>query len=410
MIIKKYTAGTEREAIEQAKDDLGSNAVVMNIKKVHPKGFFKIFVKAKVEVTAALDEATSYENNGTKEQEEKKEIPHVDLKVESFTPDVSVRKGEDMPAESLEKKLDSLQKLLEKQLVEDKEKAEEKPVEEEKKAEPAADEKNEKDNKIKAYKDLIYKQMTEHEVDEEIAKNLIHEIENSLPGDATIDNILAGIYQKIILTLGRPYLIEPEEGKTKFVFFLGSTGVGKTTTIAKIASYLKLNRKCKIALVTADTYRIAAVEQLKTYANILDIYLKVIYTPAELSASLPELREYDICLIDTAGRSHRNKEQMDDISDLLGQVPISEREVYLVMNMGIKYKNLIEIAKNYLDITDYSIIFTKLDESSVHGVLLNMKVITKCPLSYVTWGQNVPDDMGEMDPQYLAKELLGGKS
>ena len=113
--------------------------------------------------------------------------------------------------------------------------------------------------------------------------------------------------------------------------------------------------------------------------------------------------------IDTAGCSHKNKEQLEDIKKLLDQVPISEREVYLVLNAATKYSDLKEIADVYKDMTDYSIIFTKLDETSSAGSILNVRVETKCPLSYVTWGQNVPDDIGEIDAQKIAKQLLGGK-
>lgn len=102
----------------------------------------------------------------------------------------------------------------------------------------------------------------------------------------------------------------------------------KTTTIAKIASKLKLNKKANIALITADTYRIAAVEQLKTYANILSVPLKVIYSPGELGEIVEDMQEYDYCLVDTAGRSHKNKEQLKDIRTLIEQVPISERQVF----------------------------------------------------------------------------------
>ena len=130
-----------------------------------------------------------------------------------------------------------------------------------------------------------------------------------------------------------------------------------------------------IALATADTYRIAAVEQLKTYANILSAPLKVIYSPEELGEIKEEMDQYDVCLIDTAGCSHKNKEQLEDIKKLLDQVPISEREVYLVLNAATKYSDLKEIADVYKDMTDYSIIFTKLDETSTTGVLLEYEVI-----------------------------------
>lgn len=238
---------------------------------------------------------------------------------------------------------------------------------------------------------------------------IMEDVNRSLPMNASLDQILASVYQKIILMLGQPYLIRPEvQGKPKFIFFLGSTGVGKTTTIAKIASKLKLEENKNIALVTADTYRIAAVEQLKTYANILSVPLKVIYSPKELGEAMEELSQYDFCLVDTAGRSHKSDEQIEDIRSLIEQIPIADRQVYLVLNAATKYKDLKEIASVYSKLSDYSIIFTKLDETSSAGAMLNMRIQTKCPLSYVTWGQNVPDDIGEVDAQKVAKKLLGG--
>lgn len=417
MIIKKFLAKTETEAIEMAKQELGNAAVVMNIKKVKPKGLAKLFIRAKVEVTAALDEALS-------DSEKKKEsaAPEKKLIQPSKEPELNVAKnvGEE---DSLEERLARLQTLLEKQMSEKKVlKEEEKSDKALKENEDKEEDKNEKEEasvpdekkereieQTKSCKDLIYQQMIENEVDKEIADSIMEEVNRALPEDALLDQILGNIYQKIILMLGQPYLINPKpKDKTTFIFFLGSTGVGKTTTIAKIASKLKLEEKVNIALVTADTYRIAAVEQLKTYANILSVPLKVIYSPKELEEAMEELSQYDICLVDTAGRSHRDKGQMDDIRELIEQIPIAERQAYLVLNAGTKYNDLKEIASVYSAITDYSIIFTKLDETSSAGAMLNMKMKTKCPLSYVTWGQNVPDDIGEIDPQKVAKQLLGG--
>lgn len=152
------------------------------------------------------------------------------------------------------------------------------------------------------------------------------------------------------------------------------------------------------------------MEQLKTYANILSVPLSVVYRPEELGEMLDELDQYDMCLIDTAGCSHNNKEQLDELSRLLDQVPISKREVYLVLNAATKYNDLKQISDIYSQITDYSMIFTKLDETSSAGIMLNMRMHTNRPLSYVTWGQNVPDDIGMVDNQKIAKKLLGGKS
>lgn len=360
-------------------------------------------------MTAALDETPLY----AQEEAAKEKRP-----VEAGKFSETEKKADAPDNSSLEERISMLQALLEKQMMQKEgmtekvEKTLEIPVSEPKEnVEPKevseSKEEDEEDEKTKAYKELIYQQLVQNEVDEEIAKSIMDEVNRSLAKNAPLDQILANIYQKIILMLGQPYSIKSEENeKTKFIFFLGSTGVGKTTTIAKIASKLKLEKHAKIALVTADTYRIAAVEQLKTYANILSVPLEVIYSPQELGDNLEKLKQYDVCLIDTAGRSHRSKEQMEDIRALLEQIPVNERQVYLVLNAGTKYSDLQKIASVYSVLTDFSLIFTKLDETSSAGIMLNMRVKTNCPLSYVTWGQNVPEDIGEMDPQRVAKKLL----
>lgn len=426
MIIKKYLAKTEKDAIEMAKDELGSNAVVMNIKKVRPKGLAKLFLRGKVEVTAALDQTPVYDssaNQGVVSQEEKVLVKKTNDTVQSTPakpadrPDIPIVRTDKEEESSLEDRLSRLQLLLEKQMTEkkgqeQKEEREEVPAAQEKKEEAPVqkDEDEQEDERTKACKDLIYQQLLQNEVDQEIAGSIMEEVNRSLVKNAPLDQILANVYQKIILMIGQPYLIDTKPKKrTKFIFFLGSTGVGKTTTIAKLASKLKLEENVNIALVTADTYRIAAVEQLKTYANILSVPLEVIYSPKELGEAMDDLKQYDICLVDTAGRSHKNKEQIQDIQELLEQVPIGDRQVYLVLNASTKYNDLKEIASVYSDLTDFSIIFTKLDETASAGAMLNMRVKTKCPLSYVTWGQNVPEDMGEVDPQKVAKQLLSGQ-
>lgn len=419
MIIKKFLAKTETEAIEMAKSELGSNAIVMNIKKVHPKGLAKFFVKSKVEVTAALDENIVYDDTEEGRGKETAKKPEtggkIDLSAPKFVPDIVADEEEDSEKNvaAIEEKLNSLQKMLERQMSDNKDEEKSTQTEEKKKEDnvgaQAPEEENKEVSKARACKELIHRQMVQNEVERSIADRLMEEIDKSLPKDAALDQILAAIYQKIILMTGQPYLLDSETDGPKYVFFLGSTGVGKTTTIAKIASKLKLDHKKKIALVTADTYRIAAVEQLKTYANILSVPLKVVYSPSELGEMQEELDQYDLCLIDTAGCSHKNKEQLEDIRRLIEQIPISRREVYLVLNAATKYNDLKEIADVYSDMTDYSMIFTKLDETSSAGVMLNMRIHTDRPLSYVTWGQNVPDDIGKVDAQKIAKKLLGGK-
>ena len=301
-----------------------------------------------------------------------------------------------MPS-AIEQKLDSLQSMLEKQM-----KEQVAPVTE--KEENRVDEPNE----AMVCVQMIYNQLIANEVEEIYANKVLGEIEQSLKPDASVDNILSSIYQKLVLKLGQTKTLEIESGKAKFIFFIGPTGVGKTTTIAKLASSLKLSRKAKVALFTADTYRIAAVDQLRSYATILNIPLRVIYSESEMNEAMEDFKDYDIVLIDTAGRSHKNREQRDDIEKLINSIPEDRRDIYLVVSATTKYKDLVKITETYSEISKYSLIFTKLDETGCIGNILNVKMLTGAPLSYATFGQNVPDDITKINPQTIAKQLLGG--
>lgn len=392
MIIKKFTASTETEAIMLAKEELGMDAIVMNIKKNLPKGVYKLFRKPSVEITAAVDENIVYQQ---KKEEVQKRNPNIIY-------DDEPQAGTENPgATVIEQKLDKLQDMLKNQMSERQQKLE---------ADAGRDkegQEEEKDSNI-ACMQLIYNQMIANEVDEQYANQVISEIEHNLKKNAGVNNILMSMYQKIVLKLGQIHTIGSSKEQVRYVFFVGPTGVGKTTTIAKIASMLKMNKKKKVALMTADTYRIAAVEQLTTYANILDIPLHVVYSADEVKEVREQLADYDIVLVDTAGRSHKNREQRDDLEQLLKAVPEDEREVYLVLSATTKYRDLIRITDSYLQITDYALIFTKLDETGCIGNILNIHMKTGAPLSYATFGQNVPDDINVIDPQSIAKQLLGG--
>ena len=257
--------------------------------------------------------------------------------------------------------------------------------------------------------DLILEQLTDNEVSYNYAKQIIDEITHA-GNIRTLDDMLACVYQKIILKLGetKPISFNKEDKKPKVIFFMGPTGVGKTTTIAKLSSKLILEEKKKIAIFTADTYRIAAVEQIKTYANILSIPVEVVYEGKDLKNILPKYKEYDYILVDTAGRSHKNKEQIDDLKTLFEAFSKNSISTYLVLSATTKYTDLKRITSLYNDISDYGLIFTKLDETDAIGNILNIKLDTGMPLSYVSYGQNVPDDIEVMNPQIIAKQVLGG--
>lgn len=411
MIVKKFEAPTETEAIMKAKAELGPSAVVLNIKTIKQRGIMKLFKKDYVEVTAALEEKEfAQEINDKKPTVEKK--AHIDLMVSDKT---EVKTSSD----DIEKKLDNISELLKNQIKDNESKSqkasESKSVSDKNDSltvnEEATDPRQvAMNNNIKTLK-LVYNKLIDNEVDEKIANALVNEIESSLKKESNIDSILAGIYQKIILKLGEPDIISLSD-KQKVVFFVGPTGVGKTTTIAKIASKFKLNEHKKVAFITSDTYRIAAVEQLNTYANILDVPVRVVYTQEEIKKALEDFKEYDLILVDTAGRSHKNVEQKDAVIDLYKSIQNEETQIdyeaYLVLSVTTKYRDLVSITKAYENLGEYKLLFTKLDETNTLGNILNIKSLTGARLSYTTAGQNVPDDIETINVQKLAKQLLGG--
>lgn len=388
MLIKKFQAASEQEALQLAKQELGKDVIITHIKSIKPKGIYRFFKKPLVEITAAADEDKLYEKKNYQQiADEIKKNPY------------EFRVAQEEKSSAIEQKLDSLQTMLEKQL-----KEQQFPVIEKEKEASV----EEKPSAAMSCVRMIYNQLITNEVAEIYANKVIAEIEQSLKPDATVDNILSAIYQKLVLKLGQTEELEYEAGKTKYVFFIGSTGVGKTTTIAKLASGLKIDKQAKVALFTADTYRIAAVDQLRSYATILNLPLRVIYSEHEMKEALEEFKGYDVILIDTAGRSHKNREQRDDLENLLLSVPEEQREIYLVLSATTKYNDLVKITETYSSIAKYNLIFTKLDETSAVGSIFNIKMLTNAPLSYATFGQSVPDDISKINPQTIAKQLLGG--
>ena len=434
MTIKKFQGKTKEEAIEKAKAELGENAVVMNIKEIKPKGVFQSLKKSTYEVTAAMEEKENYVDSGlalknaqkmhetinmTADEPIKiplvKEEPMDQAKAEQSAIEFLKRNAELLKNESsqkttddserterIEEKLENLQSILEKQYSENQEKAKE----EQEFMKAAGSKKNENLAFIK----VLYETLIDNEVNEKYVNQIMDELEKVNWNGNSVDYILSNVYQKMILKFGTPHGIDLSGKKPKILFFVGPTGVGKTTTIAKVASKLKVEQGKKVAFLTADTYRIAAAEQLRTYANILDTPLNIIYSPEELNQAVEKLEDFDVILVDTAGFSHKNVEQKEDIRRLIKSVDVKyDSEVYLVLSATTKYKDLIEISDVYKEISNYKIIFTKLDETTTYGSILNIKLYSKAEVSYITNGQNVPDDIEVFNSQKIVKRLLGGR-
>jgi flagellar biosynthesis protein FlhF len=389
MIIKKFQGKSESEATQAAQKELGSGVVIMNVKEIKRKGVFSFMKPQLVEVTVALEEEPDRVMPVRKEPVRKAIIPE------------PVVNEEEKAEQVIEKKLENLQSLLEKQL----QKSEPEKSEEEEETET---ESSEEDSNVRFLK-LLYNTMLENEINEKYANQIIDELDAVIKPNMPIDFMLSNVYQKMILKFGQPDGIKEGNKAPKVIFFVGPTGVGKTTTIAKIASRYTVEKQKKVALLTTDTYRIAAAEQLRTYANILEVPFRVIYSTEELQRGIEDFHSYDYIFVDTAGHSHQNIKQRSAMQEFIQSVDDAvEKEVYLVVSATTKYKDLISIADSYAEMTDYKLIFTKLDETTSLGNLLNLKLYTGAQMAYVTCGQNVPDDMEDFNPQKTVKLLLGG--
>ncbi len=412
MIIKKFTGKTEAEATEAAKKELGSTLVIMNVREVKKKGLFAFLLPKQIEVTAALEEeAPARPQYGSILR------TAADKEIRTEQQNLLAKNS----TENIEKKLDSLQTLLESQLnnrqseKEESAKTQDVPDAEEKEdktqdmaaAEKKEEEKNPEQDKFIR---LLYNKMLDNEMDEKYVNSILEDASKTKKADLPFDYLLANIYQKMVLKFGRSEGITPSEEGPRIVLFIGPTGVGKTTTIAKLAGRYCVEEKKKVALLTADTYRIAAAEQLRTYANILETPFRIIYTPEELQAAVEDYWDCDYIFIDTAGRSHQNTDQLEKMKEMVAALKRPESyQVFLVLSATTKYRDLQKIADCYGRIADFELIFTKLDETEAVGNLLNMKLYTDAPIAYVTCGQNVPDDMEAFNPQKTVKQILGGK-
>lgn len=393
MKMKKYEAATEQQAVEMVKNELGMDAVILNIKKIQPRGLFAFFRKPKVEITAAYEDKPVVKETKTIEKKEE-----TDRKLlEKSAKDMQKIAKQKETIDKLEKKLSDTEVLLNQVM---------------KKLTVAShsfDGSRKYDN---AMLQFFYERLISQGVSREITEILLEDVENIEDLDnLDINLIVKVVYNRIVNILGEPKVLKvhkTEKNYAKNVVFIGPTGVGKTTTIAKLSSQFIFNDKLNVGFITADTYRIAAVEQLKTYADILDSEVGVVYNCDDIVEKINEFKIInDVIFIDTAGRSHKNMENLNELKSFLDVIP--NAEVYLVLSITTKYEDLLSIIEAYSKISDFKIIFTKLDETSCLGSVLNICYETGKEISYATDGQNVPDDIDIIKPEKIARDLLGSR-
>ena len=390
MKIRRYIANNNQEAILKVKMDLGNDALILNTRKVRQKGIFGLFSKPKVEVLAAIDD------NGVRKEAENSRTEEKPL---NSTKEVKNKINLDEKEEkiaNLENKVTNMEDMLQKIYSQIR-------VKEEITDSEQVDEKQEQAPKAVQ---IFYNNLIRNEVENDVARRIIDSVAAKVGDNASINDTASVLYSIVAGIMGKPEMIgPPKEGKPSVIIFVGPTGVGKTTTLAKIAANYLLNHKKSVGLITADTYRIAAVEQLKTYAEILGIPVSVVYSASDMSDAVNQYSDKDIILIDTAGRSHRNKAQFEEMKAMV--IASGADEVYLVLSSTTSIRSCREIISNYDFLKDYKLIFTKTDEAPVLGIILNIRFITGKKLSYITTGQNVPDDIEIVNVDKITKSLIG---
>ncbi len=376
MKVKKICASNNHEAMIKVRAELGPDAVILHQRKVKPKGLLGYFKKPIIEVVAAIEDSIV-------------KVPQ--------TPKVAQPKVEPLTKPS--KSPEELLKVMMENRVEKKPEIKTtdvgltKEIAEIKNMLSTVVKKvNVKDlpNEVRATnnKELekLYHLLQNQEIEEEIVSRIMTELMSN-EGSVNKDEL----NEQLKRIINRDVIGKEENLKSKVIFFVGPTGVGKTTTIAKLAAHYSLNEGKKVGFISADTYRIAAVEQLKTYSDILNIPIEVIYEAEEIHQALERLNHKDIIMVDTAGRSHKNLQQVKELETLLGE--IDEKEVFLVVSCTSKNNDIREIIETYQFLKNYKVILTKIDEATTYGTIINTALQTQKPISYMTTGQSVPDDI-----------------
>jgi flagellar biosynthesis protein FlhF len=253
----------------------------------------------------------------------------------------------------------------------------------------------------------VYTELIDAEVEDDVARDLIYKLKRTATpaqlGDANAARAMLTALVESEIRCREP--IAPKPGRRRVVALVGATGVGKTTTIAKLAANFRLRSSIKLGLVTVDTYRVAAVEQLRTYAEIIDLPMKVVTNPLEMRRALDELAGLDLVLIDTAGRSPKDELQIQELKSLLAEAQVDE--VHLVLSMTSSRQSLEAAVDKFKAAGTTAVILTKLDEASGMGAVLSLARRVDLPISYLTAGQAVPDDIEPAHPRRIARLILG---
>ncbi|MEM7312892.1 MAG: flagellar biosynthesis protein FlhF [Planctomycetota bacterium] len=402
MEVKSYRAKSLQEALRLVQQDLGPDAAVLKTREVWPGLLGGMMGQREIEVTASTDiEIPSrFRPTGASEEggfgTENVDVPGTDIapKLESTAetdsnrlPTIPPAHYEDFRAKFRRDLQGSMQDLSD-----------------------LVSELKEGDGRVK-HSAAIFKMFTDlvdADVNEELARELVGRLQCEA-GDVECSEDLKHRVHAMIkseIAIQGPINVTPESGRV--VALVGPTGVGKTTTIAKLAANFRLRDKRRVGLITVDTYRIAAVEQLRTYADIIDLPMEVVSTPREMREAINRLSDLDLILMDTAGRSPRDEIKIRELKTILTEAQV--HEVHLVLSSTSGPQALVKTAERFAEVGTTALVLTKLDESTGLGNLISLWRTCGLPMSYVTNGQNVPDDIQSADADSLAWQLLGNEA
>lgn len=248
--------------------------------------------------------------------------------------------------------------------------------------------------------------LIEAEIDEPVCRDLLDRVRSAADPHTLRDSSLLQerLRERIAaeLTTAGPIRVTP--GERCVVALVGPTGVGKTTTLAKLAANFRLKQNLRVGLITVDTYRVAAVEQLRTYADIIDLPMEVVATPREMRRAIQQFVDFDLVLLDTAGRSPRDAAKVQELRSILAEA--RPDEVHLVLSTTAGARSLLNTVDKFTGVGVTSLLLTKLDEATGLGNVLSLARGCEAPISYVTNGQNVPDDIAVADAAVMAEEIL----
>lgn len=370
MKVKKYIAPTMAEALSKIKQELGSDAVILNSKQIKAGGIFGLFKKTNVEVIAALDENPLPFNQKTQ-------------------PEVALTKTQEASRINHSVYVDQYEVLQEIKQLRDLVTSQSRPIR----------------NPFTAPFDTVFMFLIEQEVFPSVAEEIVTEMENQAEPQEINEAFIMSYVSQFMQTVLKPRIKDVTISHKKVIQFVGPTGVGKTTTIAKVAAKMMLEQKKTVAFITTDTYRIAAIEQLKTYAKILDVPVEVAYSNAEYEHALEKFATYDHVFVDTAGRNYRETANVVDLGKMI-EFNSENRETYIVLSLTAKAKDNVEIFQVFNEKGVEQVIFTKVDETTTYGSLINLCLGEGAKIAYISNGQNVPDDMVKAEAAYISHLLM----